>query len=339
MKNILLIFILPIIAFALFLGLEQNIYQQKIEPDIDKELRQKASKEFIQQHILDAIQNKEYEEAKSFIELAKMINIPIDPEVKEILKDETTGVKGYLNKSEDFFKGFLSGKSNNGASLAGSITSDFTIVGDVRDIYKEGGNYLNNQKYDKFILSLSLIGVGLTGATVISLGSSTIAKTGVSILKTAKKSKVLTKGFTKTISKKLDQSVDLKVLKNIDFSSLSNIKNSSKLFTKSINLKPIESLFKDLNKLKKNSSTIDSIKILKYIDSEKDLAKAVKITEKYQQSSLAVFKTLGKGVFRGAKYVVKKGSLYLPILIGLIFTSIFWIFVTLKLIIKLLFRF
>ena len=334
MKKLWLV-ILPLIAAAFFWGLKQNVYKEKIEPNIDAELKEKASKDFIEQNIINAIKNREFEEAKSFIELSKMLKVSINPELEQTLEDETSGVKGYLHKSEDFFKGFFSGKANNGAELAGTITSDFTVVGDVRDIYKEGKHYINNEDYDKFTLSLSLIGLGLTGATVVSLGASAVPKAGVSILKAAKKSRALTKGFSKTVAKRLDKSVDLKVLKNIDFSSISSIKSSSKAFAKSINLKPIESLFKDLNKIKKNSSTVQTIKILKYVDNEKDLAKAIKVTNKYKKSSLAVFKTLGKGIFRGAKFVVKQTALYLPMLIGLIFTTIVWSLMFLKIVFSL----
>ena len=332
-----LLFILPLIAAYLYYLLPQQIVKQKQKIDINQELKKRVNKKYIEESILESIDKREYEEAKSFIALAKNLKIEINPNLEKRLKDKESSVDEYINKGKDFFNGFFSGKASNSATLAGSVTSDFTVVGDLRDVYKEGKLYINNQPYDKFILSLSIIGLGLSAATLSSFGSSAFAKVGVSILKAAKRSKALTKSFTKVIAKKLDKSINLRVLKNANFSSLKGIEKSTKEFSKSINLKPIKALFKDLNRLKKNTSTIQSIKILKYIDNEKELAKAVKISSKYKKSTLALFKTLGKGVFRSFKFIIKKTALYIPILVGLLLSTLLWIGIAVKLMFKSIF--
>jgi len=333
MKKLLLI-ILPIIAAALYYLLPQQTIKVKQKIDITQELKKNLNKATIENAIVNATNSREYEEAESFIALAKDLNITINPTLVKKLEDKSSSVDEYIDKGKDFINGFLSGKSKNMATLAGSVTSDFTLVGDIRDIYKEGGAYIQGKNYDKFTLSLSVLGLGLTAATIGTFSAAAIPKSGVSILKTAKKSKALSKNFSKVVAKKLEKSVDLQMLKQVDFSSLKGIKNSSKVFKKAIHTKPIKALLKDINSIQKNTSTVEAIKILKYIDNEKELAKAVKVTKKYKKSSYAVFKTLGKGVFRGAKFIVKKSALYLPILIGLITSMLFWIILLLRFIFK-----
>ena len=337
MKKLLLLFILPIAAAYLYFALPKQYVKVEQKIDINQELKKRLDKKSIENSILQAINKREYEEAKSFIELARNLKIDINPNLQKKLEQKESSIDEYINKGKDFFNGFFSGKADNGATLAGSVTSDFTVVGDIRDIYKEGGAYIKDEPYDKFVLSLSVIGVGLSAATIGSLGAAALPKVGVSVLKVAKKSKALTKSFSKVIAKKLEKSVDLKVLKNIDFSSLKSIEKSSKAFAKSVNLKPVKSLLKNINDIKKNTSTLQSIKILKYIDNEKELAKAVKVTKRYKKGSLAVFKTLGKGVFRTSKFIIKKTALYLPFLIGLIVTIAFYLAVFLRLMFKLIF--
>ena len=336
MKKLLLL-ILPIVAAYLYYQLPKQYIKVKEPIDINQELKKSVNKEYIERSIIDALNKREFEEARSFVELASKLNIPINPELSKKIEAKESSIDEYLNKTKDFFNGFLSGKSNNSATLAGSVASDFTVVGDVRDIYKEGGAYLEHKPYDRFILSLSVIGLGLSATTIATLGSTALPKVGISILKSAKRSKALTKSFSKVVGKKLEQSVDLKVLKNIDFGSLKSIENSSKAFAKSINLKPIKALLKDINQIKKNTSTVQSIKILKYIDNEKELAKAVKLSSRYKKGSLAMFKTMGKGAFRSFKFVVKKSALYLPILIGLILSTLFWVLLLLRVFFKAIF--
>jgi hypothetical protein len=333
-----LLFILPILAALLFYGLQNATTKELQKQDISQLLKAKLDKKTLEQNINKAIKKRDFSLAQSYIELAKKLQITIDPTLQKRLKSQSSSISEYIHKGEDFFKGFISGKSSNGASLAGSVASDFSLVGDLRDIYKEGKLYVNNQPYDKFTLSLSMIGVALSATTIASFGASAGAKVGVSILKSAKKSKAITKSFSKLIVNKLDKSVDLKVLKKIDISSIKAIKKSSKVIKKAINPKPIKALLKDINSIKKNTSTIDTIKILKYVDNQKELNRAIKITSRYKKSSLAVFKTLGKGVFRGAKFVIKKSALYLPMLIGLFTTLIFWGLLLLRAIVKVIFR-
>jgi hypothetical protein len=336
MKRVLL-FILPIVAALLFYGAKSANTQTKTNITLKQKLKDKIDKEYLENAIKKAIKDREFQEAQSYIALSSTLNIAIDSKLKKELKKRQSSIDEYFKKGQDFIKGFISGKSQNGASLAGSVASDFSIVGDARDIYKEGSHYIKDEPYDKFTLSLSMLGVGLSVATISTFGAAAVPKAAVSVLKSAKKSKAISKNFSKIIAKKLEKSVDLKVLKSIDLSSISSIKKSSKAIKKAINPKPIKALLKDINTIKKNTSTVDAIKILRYIDNQKELQEAIKITTRYKKSSLAIFKSLGKGVFRTTKFIVKKSALYLPMIIGLFITLFLWIVLLLKAIKSILF--
>jgi len=329
MKKFTLFLFFLIITISAYLYLPNTLLYQKVPPNLDKELRSKATKSYLQLQIKNALNKNNIEDAQDFLNLANYLNIEINATLKNRLLKQQQPLQKTIRNTKDFFSGFISGKSENKSSLAGSIVSDFTVVGDIRDIYKEGNRYIKNQKYNKITLYLSVIGLGLSGATIVSLGSAAPIKASASILKSAK----LTKNFSKILSKKLEKSIDLKVLKQIDYTSLNSIKKGAKTFKNSINLKPIKAILKDLQTIKKNSSTIDTIKVLKYIDSEQDLKKLVKISNKYKKNTKSVLKVLGKSAFRGAKIVVKKTAKYFFVL------TIFIIFLILSLISFFLFIF
>ena len=331
LKKILMLLVFIALSTILYLYLPKTIEHKKVKVDIDKELREKATKSYLEKEILKALNSKKIDDAKSFLDLAKYLNVDINSSIIKLYNKEQEPLNKSIRQTKEFFKGFISGKSESSSALAGSVVSDFTLVGDVRDLYKEGGAYLKGQDYNKITLYLSAIGVALSGATVVSLGASAPIKVGASTLKSANKSAKLSKGFVKVLDKKLSKSVDLKILKQIDFSSFNSIKKGSKALYKSINLKPIEALLKDINKIKKNSSTIDTIRVLKYIDNEQDLRRVVKLSSKYKKNTKSVLKVLGKGALRGTKIVVKKGYKYFSTLIGLIISAIIsiWIFFSL----------
>ena len=323
------------LAAAIFFGWSfKYTYSTKLqEPDIDKELKKVATKSYLESKIKNALETKNLDEAQSYISLAKYLNINIDKELLQEYQKEQKPMAAALRSVKDFAKGFISGKSSNSASLSGSVVSDFTIVGDLRDTYIEGSKYLNSEPYDKFLLNISLIGLAITASSYASFGATAPVKTGVSIIKSGYKSGKLSKGFIKILDKKLSKSVNLKLLKKADFSSFSKMKQSSKIVAKSINPKPLEALLKQLNRINKNTSLSDSVKLLKYVKSEKDLAKLVKLSNKYKKGTLAVFKTLGKRVLRAGKVVVKYSVKFVLNIAGFVL-SVIGFLVSLSILIK-----
>ena len=325
MNRVIIIFIailLLISGYYFYNKMSSAYIRVEVKPNIDKELRDKATKSYLENRLQIAIKTNNLEDAKSYISLAKYLNIDLNTTLINEYKRLNEPINKHLLEAKSFIKGFISGKSSDGYSLAGSLTSDFTIVGDARDIYVEGGKYINNQPYNSLTLYLSIIGVALTATTIGSFGASAPIKSGVSILKSANKSRYLTRAFKENLIKDLSKSVDLKVLKEIDFHSISSIKNSSKKFINSINLKPIKSLAKDLDRLKENTSTIDAMQILKYIDNKVELKRAIKLSNRYKKNTIGIFKVLGKSAIRGSKFVLKKSAKYIYYLIGFIISIV-----------------
>ena len=319
-KIIALLFLISAIFFGWTF---RYTYATKVqEPDIEKELKQVATQKYLNQKIKEALQEDRVDDAKTYIDLANFEKIPLDKELLSQLEEKETPIASALRGVKDFASGFISGKSENGASLGGSVVSDFTVVGDLRDTYKEGSKYLAGESYDKFLLNISLIGIAITASAYVSFGATAPVKTGEAVIKSAYKSGKLTKGFTKVLDKKLAQSVDLKLLKKADFSSISKMKSSAKSIVKSINPKPLKGLLKELNTIKKNTSFSDSIKLLKYADNEKDLVKIAKVSAKYKKHTAGIFKVLGKRVLRAGKVVVKYTAKFILNIVGFLLSVI-----------------
>ena len=324
-KVIAIIFLLSAIFFAWAF---KYTYTTKIEePNIDAKLKEVASKKYLENKIEEALKQDSIDDAKSYLGLANYLNISIKRELKDKIKKQEAPLPSTIRKAKEFTRGFITGKSESAASLSGSVVSDFTVVGDLRDTYKEGIKYLQGKEYDKFLLNISLLGLAITASAYVSFGATVPLKTGEAVVKTAYKSGKLTKGFINILDKKLSQSIDLKLLKNVDFSSFKRFKNSSKVVLKSINSKPFKTLFKHLNTIKNNTSYIDSVKLLKYVNTEKDLARIVKVSDKYRDNTVSVFKVLGKRVLRTGKVVVKYTGKFILNIIGFLL-SIVGFFVT-----------
>lgn len=87
----------------------------------------------------------------------------------------------------DAWNGFLTGDAPNEAALAGAVAADLTGVGDVRDLYTQAARYVSGEEVDPLIIGLAAVGLGLTAATVATLGAAAPEKAGVSTLKAVKR--------------------------------------------------------------------------------------------------------------------------------------------------------
>jgi len=294
-------------SFFLYLTLHSVSYKDTyVEPDVDTLLQEKVTKDFLEKRVEDALFQERYQDAKSYLELANYLDIQLPKRLSLQLKEKD----GIAYELKEFSKGFFKGKSNSEVSLYGSIASDFTVIGDLRDLKTEGEKYIHNKPYDEFLLGISALGVGLTFSTIATAGSSAPLKVGASVVKAGIKTKRITKGFSKFLLKRFSKSYDKRVFKRVSFDSPKSIKNA----IKTIDITPLKSPLKNLSKIKKNTSLFDTLYLLKFIDGEKDLMRVTKLSKKYGKNTKAIFKILGKSVLRVTKKVFVFSKSFLTML-------------------------
>jgi len=175
-----------------------------------------------------------------------------------------------------------------------------------------------------------LLGIGLSASQLLSAGASTPLKVGASVMKVAKKSGKLTKPFMKTLTKKLNKSVDTKVLKSLNIKRILHLQESIKIISKAINTAPLKALFKEVSKIKKYTSTVDTISLMKYVDTPKHLKHIAKLSKRYKSNTKAVMKVLGKGALKSGKSIVKYTSKLIAGLLGFLFSTLVFISVLLS---------
>lgn len=300
-KIVFIFFMLLILSsFSLYKSIEF-----KEEPfNVEEALNKKINQAYLEEKITIALNEDKIEEAQNYVDLANYLNIHIANSILKRLEKENGFWEKSIRGTKSFFEGFLNGSSQNSLETAGSITADMTLYGDIRDFKKETTHYVNEEPYDSVILTLSAIGIGLTISQVISIGSSTPLKVGNSLLKATHKSKNISPQFQEILKNRLSKTINLKNLKNLKFNSLKSIDKSSKKIAKNINLKPIEGIFSKIYKIKKETSTADTIFLLKYVDNTKDLKKITNISKKYKKQTKAIMTIFGKRVLRGTKKVI-----------------------------------
>ena len=110
-------------------------------------------------------------------------------------------------------EGAITGRPDSPAHLAGAVTADFFVVGDIRDVVIQGGRWANGEEPDWFLLGISSAGLALTAATVATAGSTAPPKAGVSALKAAKRADALSPGLLRHFERSADAVLDASGLK------------------------------------------------------------------------------------------------------------------------------
>jgi hypothetical protein len=300
-----LIWLLFVLSLIFVLWSFESIEYETKEQNLTKQLKQKLTSEILETSVRTALKEEKFDDVLMYRDLAQLVEINLSNRVLLEIESHNGLAEQVWRDTKAFASGFIDGEAEGVAGLSGSIVSDMTLYGDLRDLKNEGSKYLQDKPYDSFLLNISMLGIGLSASQLFSVGVTTPLKVGASVLKAAKKAGKLTKSFTKIVVDSLCKSVDKKVLKNINFKNISSLKTGMKQIEKSIHIKPLKRLFFQIDTVKKNTSMTDTIALMQYVDSAKELKKIGKISKKYKQHTKGVMKVLGKSALHAGKNVLK----------------------------------
>ncbi len=285
--------------------------------DIGKQLKMQISDQDIAREIETAILDSDFDDARMYLDIAKAHGYHINyKKYNSLIRQRDTDFNRLKTRVTDFAEGFINGEGSNLSGIAGSVTADFTVVGDVRDLHKEYTKYQQGKPVNELIVALSGVGIGLTAMTVGSLGSTAPAKAGTSMLKLAAKTQRITLRFQKYLLKLGRNIFDWRLFTRIAKSGkgLKNLRRAAKQAYHPEALKPLQEVANHVNTIRKASSVADTVHLLKYVETTDDLRRLEKVSLKYGTKTKGLFKLLGKSALGSIRVLRKTGALLLSLL-------------------------
>lgn len=82
-------------------------------------------------------------------------------------------------------EGLVTGSSDEVSGQIAGLTTSLLVIGDVRDLVKEGLNWLQDEPTDEVIIALATLGMVASATQLVSLGSTSPLKAGVTLTKLA----------------------------------------------------------------------------------------------------------------------------------------------------------
>jgi len=277
------------------------------EPFVRAELAQKTSGTDLSRRIDTALDAGNYDDAVMYSDIASFADMPIEAGTEARLQTERGMTRTVARNTGSFLEGFVTGEGNDTASFVGAVTSDLTVVGDVRDIGSEGTKLVKGEDYSKFVLGLSVVGLAATTATVATGGSALPARIGVSLLKVAKKAGTLTADFTKYATRLLNEAVNFDklggTLKKVDLANTSATRAAVTDYANGVSLAKLAPLLDDVSALQKSVGPAESVRLLKYANNGDDLARITKMSGKFGAKTRGIVEITGKTSLRAFKTV------------------------------------
>ncbi len=102
-------------------------------------------------------------------------NMPNENEIRAAVEEMEREYNRWSRRAKDFMGAFFTGNGDSPESMIGKTISDFLVIGDLRDLGKEGWKTVRGEESDKVIMALSAAGIAATAATFLPEPGSTAA--------------------------------------------------------------------------------------------------------------------------------------------------------------------
>ncbi|BAT60141.1 hypothetical protein GJW-30_1_02677 [Variibacter gotjawalensis] len=252
-----------------------------------------------QREIEDALKADDAELAQSFLDLADDQHVVVTAALRRRVEDANTTSAQALRASTKFVEGFVAGQPDDLAGLAGTVTGDLLIYGDIRDIVRETGNYARGEKTDELVLGLAAAGLAVTAGTYATLGAGSAARVGVSVTKAAAKTGRMSAKLVEQLARPLRTAIDMPALKAA-FGPTAILQpvtavRAGRAAIKTERMQGAMKAFGDLGQVQAKAGTRAALDGLKLAESPKDIAKLSRLAATKGGKTRAVLKVLGRG--------------------------------------------
>lgn len=306
---VLFLLVLPLLfMFAFQRGLLDDYVSDDdipAEPFIVAELKNKTDGPDLSRRIDTALDADAYDDAAMYAEIAAYIEAPLNPDTVMRLEAEDAYTRRFTRNTSSFIQGFVTGEGNDTPAFMGAMASDFTVVGDVRDIGSEGTKLVRGEEYSKMILGLSVVGLAATTATVATGGGGLPARIGVSLLKIARKAGTVTMGFARDVTRVLQEAVNFEklggTLRAVDLANPQATRRAVMEYADGISMARVTPILDDVTALERATGPAETVRIMKYVDSTDDLARVTKMSGTLGTKTRGIVEITGKTGLRAFK--------------------------------------
>lgn len=253
----------------------------------------------VQDQIEAALTAGDADLADSFVALARDRNIALPDDLLVRVSDAVKTENSTAHFAKRFATGLVTGNADDVASLSGTVAGDLFVIGDVRDVVREGKHLAMGEDTDHLILGLATAGLAVTAVTYVSAGGAAPVRAGLTLVKDARKVGRLGEGLAVWAGRSAREVVDGPMLQNAvakgsvfrPGETVSAIKAAFRVEKAGALVR----LGKDVTRVAEKTGTRGAMDTLRIAEGPKDVARAARLAEAQGSKTRAIMKLLGRG--------------------------------------------
>jgi hypothetical protein len=265
----------------------------------DRTLDEKFNASVAAQEIDAALAANDANLAASFVELSKARGIALDQAQVQKVDAAVAQANSTQAAVESFAQGLVTGEPDNAVGLAGTVTGDLFVFGDIRDAAREGTRWVKGEEADTLVLGLAAVGLAITAATYATSGVAAPARVGVSLAKAARKTGRLSANLAETIGRSLRSVVDWPKLRTaIAGVSISEPALAIRAAREAVKVEKaggLMHLIRDVGRIQSKAGTKAALDSLKIAESPREVSRLARLAEAAGGKTRAILKVAGRG--------------------------------------------
>jgi hypothetical protein len=237
--------------------------------------------------------------AGSFIELAREKNIGVTDDLARRVGDALTEANSTPHLAKRFATGLVTGDADDVASLSGTVAGDLFVLGDIRDVVREGKHLAMGEDTDHLVLGLATAGLVVTAATYVSVGGAAPLRAGLTLVKDARKVGRLGEGLTQWAGRSARGMVDGPMLQQAV--ATGSVLRPGQTMTairaafRAEQAGALVRLAKDVGRVGEKAGARGALDTLRIAEGPRDVARAARLAESKGGQTRAILKVLGRG--------------------------------------------
>ena len=259
--------------------------------------------------------------ARSFLDLARAHDVPVDPDLAEKVALANAGVATAKRSLGSFARGLIAGEAEDVSGFAGTAVGDLFVLGDVRDAVREGGRLAAGGEADELVLGLACVGLAVTAATYATLGAGVPARVGLTAIKAARQTGRLGAGMAAWIGHSLREAIDWAMLKRaVSRAAVAEPAAAARGIRDAVRVEKAQALVRfvgDVGRVQASAGARAAIDGLRLAEGSRDMSKMARLAAVKGGKTRAILKLAGRGAI-----ILAVGAFDLA-------TWLFWALVTL----------
>lgn len=287
-----------------------------------------ADTERYNEAIEDALNSKDYQEAEELVELAETSGHMLAPDL--VKRTQVSMFQRAVVAGEKVGRGAILGTSDSAEEIAGMVAADLFVVGDIRDLAIEAGNWVSGREVDRFTLGLAAVGALTSGAAIVSGGISGLPDMGLSLTKAAHKARRLSAGLTKSIGeiagKVIDGDAFAILIKRLNLQKLPDMDEVRAGLSRAIRhdeAAKLTAFAGDVGSVAKSAGPRAGMAALEVADNPREMRKIATLSRTVGKKTGTVLRFIGRSLFSLVDIMMSLVMALMPLVVTVVFATAF----------------